>query len=185
MNKTALAMTAAGLIGGTAIAVTVTMFASIPPSPVPASAIVSTPSPVLILPPSPMVTPSVAPSTQAESLEDARKREELAAFKVFMQILFRHLPANLKPMPKRDLDVFSVIGVRAWTNRAEWRESFVSQPETSGTLLASAIGEIAIAHGYYIQEDTSRAIQAAIKASVLEWWNGNYERQYITKNDPY
>lgn len=176
-------MTAAGLIGGTAIAIIVTMFASIPPSPVPAPAITSTPSPAAILAPAPAATPSVLPSTQTESLEDARKREELAAFKVFSQIVIRNLPVKLKS--KQDVDVLAVIGARSWTNRAEWRELFITLPEESGTALASAIRDIAIAQRYDIQEDTSRSIQTAIRASVLEWWNGNYERQYITKNDPY
>lgn len=170
-----------------AIGAAIALFGNRPPeySPVvvPAPVITSTPSPVAILPPSPVVTPSVAPSAQTESLEDARKREELAAFKVFAQIVIRNLKVKLES--KQDLDVLAVIAERAWTNRAEWREAFVSQPENFGTLLSVAIGEVAIAHGYYIQEDTSRSIQAAIKASVLEWWDENYERRYITKNDPY
>lgn len=167
-------------VGMSAIATAIALFGDRPPVPAPTA--VSTPTPVLIPPPSPTAAPSVAPSTQAESLEDARKREELAAVKVFGQIVIRNLKVKLT---KQDVSVLTVRSERAWTNRAEWRELFITLPEESGAALASAIGDIGIAQGYYIQEDTSRAIQTAIRASVLEWWSGNYEREYITKNDPY
>lgn len=177
-------MTAAGLIGGTAIVITVTMLASIPPSRV-ASV--------------PQTTPAVVPDKETSAPQEATTSEKPQAKAVdpsfqwaesrkpdgpsaFHTLAFRYLD-RAQGISSIDRTVLFDVTQEVYKERGQWREAFVSNEamadDQMDMLVVRTIAEKGyLEKGYQVDARSRVLIAVATKLAIRDWWANNYEQKF-------
>jgi hypothetical protein len=184
MNNTALVMTAAGLIGGVAILITVTVASNIP------SYHVATVTPIA---PSEMPVKETPISQEAATPEKPQAKAVDPSFQwaesrkpdgpsAFHTLAFQYLE-RVEGISAIDRTVLFDVTQEVYKERGQWREAFVGNEAMADVqmdmLVVRTITEKGyLKKGYQVDARSRGLIAVATKLAIRDWWANNYERQF-------